>query len=73
MNPDVFGKKALPFTKQPKVLAPVWVAGGKSDNWSTGCFLQEVNSNVKLKMADINNTKFFTTGLFGSSKDTNDV
>jgi hypothetical protein len=24
-------------------------------------------------MADINNTKFFTTGLFGSSKDTNDV
>jgi hypothetical protein len=64
----VFGKNALLFTKHPNVLAPVWVARGKSDNWSTGCFLQEVNKRDKLKMADIKNTKFFTTGLFGYLK-----
>jgi hypothetical protein len=63
-----FGKNAFPFIKHPKVLAPVWVALGKSDNWSTGCFLQKMNNREKLKMADIKNMKFFTTGLFGYLK-----
>jgi hypothetical protein len=47
------GTYACPFTRQPKVFAPVCVAGGKSDNWSAGftiCFLHEEDASVRPRM-----------------------
>src|ERR1700733_7039879 len=59
-KPLLSGTKAAPSTRHPKVLAPVCVAGGKSDNWSTGSFLQEDAKSVRLSKNSKNEYKVFT-------------